>query len=118
MAVVPSTLVHSLFYSFSFLRCFRSGRLDYCTAISLFDYIDQEREYLPWKAAIDGISIIGSSLTRTKPGKKYYMVRKNHLRRLRKFFVNVNCFCLRQVTNRKSPKSVKILKQFLKLVQY
>lgn len=48
-----------------------SGRLDYCTAISLFEYIDKEEEYLPWKAAIDGLSVITSGLTLTSPARKY-----------------------------------------------
>ena len=53
---------------------FSSGQLNYCTALSLFDYIHQEREYLPWKTAIDGISSVGTALTKTKLAKKYFKV--------------------------------------------
>ena len=68
---------------------FSSGQVDYCTALSLFDYIHQEREYLPWKTALDGISSIGTALTKTKTAKKYYKVE-----RIIKFVIWIFCILL------------------------
>jgi len=48
----------------------RAGRLNYSTAFDLLDYIDMDQDYLPWKAASDGISFISDVLSQTRPAQK------------------------------------------------
>uniref|UniRef100_A0A7I4YHY9 Aminopeptidase n=1 Tax=Haemonchus contortus TaxID=6289 RepID=A0A7I4YHY9_HAECO len=38
------------------------GRLDYTVALDLIGYLEREREFLPWFAAIKGLNSIGSSM--------------------------------------------------------
>ena len=65
--------VMRLFLSYS------AGRLPYATALNVFDYIDKDVDYLPWKAAIDGINYIPSVLTKTRPAQKKISVRLKFL---------------------------------------
>ena len=58
-----------MFFSYS------AGRLPYATALDVFDYIDKDDDYLPWKAGIDGINVIPSLLTKTRPAQKKISVR-------------------------------------------
>ncbi|XP_066914391.1 glutamyl aminopeptidase-like isoform X2 [Clytia hemisphaerica] len=48
-----------------------AGRLkEYTIALDVFDYIDADTDYLPWKAASDGINFIPGTLTSTRPAQK------------------------------------------------
>ncbi|XP_066914385.1 glutamyl aminopeptidase-like [Clytia hemisphaerica] len=57
-----------------------AGRLkEYTIALDVFDYIDADTDYLPWKAASDGINFIPGTLTSTRPAQKKitkYILRK------------------------------------------
>ena len=43
----------------------KSGMLDYEVALSLTAYLGHETEYIPWKAALSGLSYINTMLKRT-----------------------------------------------------
>ncbi|XP_037093237.1 aminopeptidase N-like [Pollicipes pollicipes] len=43
----------------------RSGQLGYDTALSVFGYLSNEREYLPWDAAFDNLAYVNTQLKRT-----------------------------------------------------
>lgn len=47
-----------------------AGRIEYKIALDLFDYINLDTDYLPWKAASDAIGFIPSVLTSTRPAQK------------------------------------------------
>jgi len=47
------------------LNLAKSGHLDYKTALSLTGYLNKETEYIPWTAALNGISYIDKMLKRT-----------------------------------------------------
>ncbi|XP_065063865.1 glutamyl aminopeptidase-like [Rhopilema esculentum] len=50
----------------------RAGLLSYQTTLNLFDYIDKEKDYIPWAAANAGISYVGSLFSKTsKAGRNY-----------------------------------------------
>lgn len=53
---------------------FSSARVEYSTALDIFNYIHLDTDYLPWKAASDSISQIPSVLTRTRPAQKLFKV--------------------------------------------
>ena len=42
-----------------------SGMLDYQTALSLTAYLSKETEYIPWSAALSGLSYVNKMLKRT-----------------------------------------------------
>ena len=52
---------------------FSSGRLDYSIAFSVVDYIHEEKEYLPWKAATNSLGDVTSRLG-SKSAKELYKV--------------------------------------------
>ena len=39
--------------------------LDLTTALQFTEYLDKEREYIPWTTALSGLSYIGAMLTLT-----------------------------------------------------
>jgi aminopeptidase N len=43
----------------------RSGQLDYTTALALTDYLNQELDYIPWTAALNGFAYLESMLKRS-----------------------------------------------------
>ena len=43
----------------------KSGMLDYETALSLTSYLSKETEYIPWSAALTGLSYVNKMLKRT-----------------------------------------------------
>ena len=43
----------------------KSGMLDYETALSLTSYLSKETEYIPWSAALSGLSYVNKMLKRT-----------------------------------------------------
>lgn len=47
------------------LNLAKSGFLDYGTALSLTSYLSKETEYIPWSAALSGLSYINKMLKRT-----------------------------------------------------
>jgi len=44
---------------------FRGGRLDYSIALGMTEYLRNERDYIPWSAAISGFNYLESMLSRT-----------------------------------------------------
>ncbi len=48
--------------------------LNYQITLDLFDYIDKEDDYIPWKAANDGISHIGSMFSKISVAGRNYPV--------------------------------------------
>ena len=57
-----------LLYSFS------SGRLHYSVALSLFDYIDKDTDYIPWKAGSNSIDYIRRVLLQNQRAMKLFKV--------------------------------------------
>lgn len=43
----------------------RAGRLDYSVALGMTEYLCNERDYIPWSAAISGFNYLESMLSRT-----------------------------------------------------
>ena len=54
----------------------RAGQLDMSTALGLTNYLDKEREYVPWSSALGHLGFIGSMLS-MRPSYGYYRVSKN-----------------------------------------
>jgi len=50
----------------------QAGRITYATAMDLLLYIENEEDYLPWRAASDAVSYIPDILTSTRPAMGYY----------------------------------------------
>ena len=44
----------------------KSGHLDYETALGLLSYLSQEKEYVPWFSALNGLSYIDNMLKKGK----------------------------------------------------
>lgn len=42
-----------------------AGILDYDIAMDLTDYLEHERDYLPWQAALSSLGYISSQMSRT-----------------------------------------------------
>ena len=51
----------------------RAGQLDMSTALGLTNYLDKEREYVPWSSALGHLGFIGSMLT-MRPSYGFYRV--------------------------------------------
>lgn len=49
----------------------RAGQLDMSTALGLTNYLDKEREYVPWSSALGHLGFIGSMLT-MRPSYGFY----------------------------------------------
>merc|ERR1712168_613942 len=47
----------------------QAGRLSYKKALELFEYLKDEKEYLPWRAGVNAISYIPDVLTKTRPAQ-------------------------------------------------
>lgn len=52
---------------------FRAGQLDMSTALDLTNYLDKEREYVPWSSAFSHLGFIGSMLS-MRPSYGFYQV--------------------------------------------
>ena len=56
-----------------FLFVLRAGQLDMSTALGLTNYLDKEREYVPWSSALGHLGFIGSMLS-MRPSYGFYRV--------------------------------------------
>ena len=56
-----------------FLFLLRAGQLDMSTALGLTNYLDKEREYVPWSSAFSHLGFIGSMLS-MRPSYGFYRV--------------------------------------------
>ena len=56
-----------------FVYIHRAGQLDMSTALSLTDYLDKEREYVPWSSAFAHLGFIGKMLS-MRPSYENYKV--------------------------------------------
>lgn len=56
-----------------FVNLHRAGQVDMSTALRLTNYLDKEREYVPWSSALGHLGFIGSMLS-MRPSYGYYRV--------------------------------------------
>lgn len=61
------------------LNLARADLLDYSTALEITRYLAHEREYVPWKAAINGMTMIGDMLAKTGAFEYYKVYYYNNL---------------------------------------
>ena len=53
------------------LNLARAGRLDYSTALDVTSYLAHETEYIPWKAALTGMSYLNGMLIKFQGYDKF-----------------------------------------------
>ncbi|XP_058791213.1 aminopeptidase N [Phymastichus coffea] len=53
------------------LNLARAGRLDYATALDVTSYLEQESEYLPWKAALTAMNFLDNMLVKFQGYDKF-----------------------------------------------
>ena len=85
---LPRSLFNSkLDYCQAILSFFRAGLLDFDTALRTLEYLDQEVDFVPWKAALKELNFLRKSLQLT-PAYGDFMVGTSYIINLYTLWTN------------------------------